>query len=107
MFSSRVTTVSLLALTMSLHVCLLQATANARVLAQKSAAVVTVKGQSKKCAPKLARPGAEALAQSDCQVEQVVHQDSKLSSQDEKIRANSPMPRETFCALLSKYLSLS
>jgi hypothetical protein len=106
MFTSRLTTVSLLALTMSVHVCLLQATANARVLAQKSAAVVAIQAQGKKGA-QAASMGAEARAQADCPAKQVIHQSIKLSSQDEKIIASSPMPRETFCALLSKYLSLS
>ena len=106
MFTSRLTTVSLLALTMSVHVCLLQATANARVLARKSAAVVTIQAQSKK-GLQPASMGAEAQAQADCPAKQVIYQSIKLSSQDEKIIASSPMPRETFCALLSKYLSLS
>lgn len=91
---------------MSVHVCLLQATANARVLAQKSAAVVRIQAQSVKGAQS-ASMGAEARAQADSPAKQVIYQSTKLSSQDEKIIASSPMPRERFCALLSKYLSLS
>lgn len=104
MFTSRVTTVSLLALTMSVYVCLL-ATANARALAQKSAAVVMVQAQNKKGAQP--QPGLAASAQVESSVEQVIHQSIRLSFQNEKLIARCPLSRETYCALLSKYLSLS
>jgi hypothetical protein len=104
MFTSRFTTVPLLDLTMSVFVCLL-ATANVQALAQKSAAVVTVQSQAKHglkpaaCAP--------LTAQAECPAEQAPTNSVKFSSGDETMVAAAPQLRETFCALLSKYLSLS
>lgn len=107
MFTSRsTTTVSLLALTLGVYVCLL-ATANAQALAQKSASAVAVAVQSQGKNGAQTLPGADASAQAENLTEEVVHQSIRLSSQDEKIVAASPMPREVFCALLSTYLSLS
>lgn len=88
---------------MSVYVCLL-ATANARTLAQKSAAVAVVQTQSKSGVNSV--PGA-TTAQTESLAAEVTNQSVKLSSQAEKIVAKSSISRETFCALLSKYLSLS
>jgi hypothetical protein len=104
MFTSRTANASLLALTVSVYVCLL-ATANVQALAQKSAAVVAVQAQGQKGAQPA--PGADVTSQAECPAGEVIYQSIKLSSQDEKILAASPIARETFCALLSKYLSLS
>jgi hypothetical protein len=89
---------------MSVFACLL-ATANVQALAQKSAAVVSVQSQAKKglkpaaCAP--------ITAQAEAAAEQAPQQSLRFSSGDEQMVAAAPLSRETFCALLSKYLSLS
>jgi hypothetical protein len=104
MLTSRFTTVPLLVLTMSVFVCLL-ATANVQALAQKSAAVVAVQSQTKKGL----KPAARSLvaAQAERPAEQAPKQSVKRFSGDAPMVAAAPLLRETFCALLSKYLSLS
>lgn len=89
---------------MSVSVCLL-AGANVQALAQKSSSVVAVQSQSMKGVKPA--PGVATISRSECPAEQVKYQINRLSSQDEKIAASSPMTRETYCALLSTYLSLS
>lgn len=94
------TTVSLLALTMSVYVCLPGAV-NVRALAQKSAAiVVAVQSQGLKPATRLA-------AQIERPVVAAASQKVGFSAQNESRDAQPYAARATFCALLSKYLSLS
>jgi hypothetical protein len=104
MFTSRFTNVSVLALTMSVCVCLL-ATADVQALAQKSAAVVAAQSQARK----VLKPavGLHVSAQVERPAEEVTAEQSSILSGDEKRIAHAPLLRETFCALLSKYLSLS
>lgn len=89
---------------MSVYVCLL-ATANAQVLAQKSSSAVAAVQTQRKTGVKPA-PGAPT-AQAERPAVAIASQNVKLSSHVEKIVAKSSVSRETFCALLSKYLSLS
>lgn len=89
---------------MSVYVCLM-ATASAQVLAQKSSSVVTIVQRQNQKGVKPA-PGA-TTTQTENVAAKATDQSAKLSSQTEKIVAKSPASRETFCALLSKYLSLS
>lgn len=89
---------------MSVCVCLLAA-ADVQALAQKSASVVAAQSQARK----VLKPaeGLHISAQVECPAEEAIEQSSRLSSGDEKRVAQAPLLRETFCALLSKYLSLS
>ncbi|MBD0325085.1 MAG: hypothetical protein ICV68_01560 [Pyrinomonadaceae bacterium] len=105
MLRSRAITVSsLLAAAMGVYVCLLAA--DVQALALRSSAVVAAQAQIKKSAnPTLSIQ--VATAQIERPLEQNASQSIKLSSQDEEIVAASPVPRALFCALLSKYLSLS
>lgn len=89
---------------MSVYVCLL--VADVQALAQRSSTVVAAQTQLRKSAnPTLS--ATAVTAQIERPLEKVADQSVKLSSQEEKVVASLPMPRETFCALLSKYLSLS
>lgn len=92
-------TVSLLALTMSVYVCLL-GTVNVRAMAQKSAAIVAVQSQGLK-------PATRLTAQIERPVVAAASQKVRFSAQNESRDAQPSAARATFCALLSKYLSLS
>lgn len=89
---------------MSVYVCLLAA--DVRVLALRSSTVVAAQSQIRQSANATLSVQV-ATAQTERPLEKVADQSVRLSSQDEKIAANCVLPRETFCALLSKYLSLS
>lgn len=89
---------------MSVYVCLL--VADVQALAQRSSTLVAAQSQLRKSAHPT--PSAAAVtAQVERPLEKAAVRSVKLSSQDEKIVASLTMPGETFCALLSKYLSLS
>lgn len=89
---------------MSVYVCLL--VADTQALAQRSSTIVAAQTQLRKSSnPTLSAPAAPT--QIEHPLEQVAGQSVKLSSQDEKAVAGTALPHETFCALLSKYLSLS
>jgi hypothetical protein len=105
MLRSRATIISsLLAAAMSVYVCLL--VADVQALAQRSSTIVAAQSQLRKSTASTLSKTA-AARQIERPLEKVADQSVKLSSQEEKVVANLPMPRETFCALLSKYLSLS
>ncbi len=105
MLRSRAITISsLLAAAMGVYVCLLAT--DVQALARRSSAVAAYQAQIKKSANQTLSVQA-ATAQVERPLEEVASQSIKLSSQDEKIVAASPMPRARFCALLAKYLSLS
>lgn len=105
LFRSRAITISsLLAAAMGVYVCLLAA--DVQALALRSSAVVSAQVQLKKSA-NTTLSVQSTTAQIERPLEEVASQSIRLSSQDEKIVAASPVPRALFCALLSKYLSLS
>jgi 5,10-methylenetetrahydrofolate reductase len=104
MFTSRANTVSLLALTMSVYVCLL-ATANPQALAQRSSTIAAAHSQLRKVA--LATQSTTQLAQSEATVLEFSDKSVKLAVRDALKLGASTLSPETFCALLSKYLSLS
>jgi hypothetical protein len=89
---------------MGVYVCLLAA--DVQALALRSSAVVGAHSQLKKSANTTLRV-QPTTAQVERPLEQTNSQSIRLSSQYEKIVAASPVPRALFCALLSKYLSLS
>lgn len=89
---------------MSVYVCLL--VADVQALAQRSSTVVAAQSQLRKSANQTLSATA-VTAQMERPLEKVADQSVRLSSQEKKVVASLPMPRETFCALLSKYLSLS
>jgi hypothetical protein len=102
---SRITTVSsVLAAALSVYVCLM--IVDARTLAQKSSAIVAAHSQLRNGAT-LALNMTVASPQAERPVAESVEQSTRLSSQEIEITVNSPMPRATFCARLSTYLSLS
>jgi hypothetical protein len=105
MHRSRITTVSsLLAAAMSVYVCLM--IVDARALAQKSSTIVAAQSQLRKGTnPALSMTATSAQAERP--VTESPQQSTRLSSQEIEITVNSPMPRATFCALLSTYLSSS
>lgn len=89
---------------MSVYVCLL--VADTQALAQRSSTIVAAQTQLRKSTnPTLNAPAAPT--QIERPLEQAAAKSVKLSSQDEKAVASVALPQETFCALLSKYLSLS
>ncbi|HYO92037.1 MAG TPA: hypothetical protein VEQ40_10390 [Pyrinomonadaceae bacterium] len=105
MLRSRATNISsLLAAAMSVYVCLLVADVHA--LAQRSSTIVAAQSQLRKSA-NLTLSAPAATTQIERPLEQAADQSVKPSSQDEKAVAGRAIPHETFCALLSKYLSLS
>ena len=89
---------------MSVYVCLL--VADVQALAQRSSTVVAAQSQLRKSTGSTLSKAA-ATREIERPLEKVADQSVKLSSQDEQVVASLTMPRETFCALLSRYLSLS
>jgi hypothetical protein len=104
MFTSRAKTVSLLALTMSVYVCLL-ATANPQALAHRSSTVAAAHSQLRKGAS--AAQSTPQPAQSEATVLEFSDKSVRLAARAAETLNASALPHETFCALLSKYLSLS
>jgi hypothetical protein len=97
-----ISTVSLLALTLSVYVCLF-GTVNVRALAQKSAAIVAVKSQSKKGL----KPAVGVTAQIERPIVEAASEEVRFSKRNESRISQPSAACTTFCALLSKYLSLS
>jgi hypothetical protein len=101
----RATTISsLLAAMMSVYVCLL--VVDVQALALRASTVAAAQSQIRKSANSTLSLQT-APAEVERPVEAVAEESVRLSSQDEKAIANSTTERATFCALLSKYLSLS
>lgn len=90
---------------MSVYVCLL--VVDTQALAQKSSTIVAAQTQLRKSAANNTLSAPAATTQVERPLEKAADQSVKLSSQDEKAVAVAALPQETFCALLSKYLSLS
>lgn len=102
--SRAINVISLLAAGASVYACLL--VADVRVLAERSSSIAVAHSQLRSGASQTSKATATET-QAERPIAEFVYESVKLNSQDEKIVARSPLDRETFCALLSNYLSLS
>ncbi len=89
---------------MSVYVCLL--VVDVQALALRASTVAAAVSQIRK-GTNPAQSAQTVAQQVERPVEAVAEESVRLSSQDEKVIANSAPERATFCALLSTYLSLS